>query len=168
MNKKLQFLVLFFALLLTAAQVEAQTIAYVQSENIVQAMPEYKSAMANAEAYGKQLQKQLQEQEQNLMKYYQDVMQKAQNGQLSPAQQKEAEQKLAKMQQELQVAVADAEKRLAEKEQSLLKPIYDKFDTALKAVAKSNGYNYILDKKLLLYSTGGIDATDKVKSQLGI
>ena len=54
------------------------------------------------------------------------------------------------------------------KEAELTKPLYEELDKALKSVAKDNGYSYILDKKLLLYSEGGIDATAKIKTALGI
>ena len=39
---------------------------------------------------------------------------------------------------------------------------------ALKEIAKSEGYAYVIDKKLLLYSEGGIDATEKLKTKLGV
>jgi outer membrane protein len=95
-------------------------------------------------------------------------MQQAQAGTMSPAQQKEAEGKLQKMQEDLQKKAADAEKQLVDKEAALSKPLYDKLNGAIKSVAAANKYSYIVDKKLLLYSDGGIDATPKLKSQLGI
>ena len=46
--------------------------------------------------------------------------------------------------------------------------MYEKFNEALKSIAKSSNYAYILDKKLLLYSEGGEDATQKLKTALGV
>ncbi len=46
--------------------------------------------------------------------------------------------------------------------------ISEKYKEALEKVAKANQYSYILDKKMLLYADGGIDATEKIKTALGI
>jgi outer membrane protein len=72
------------------------------------------------------------------------------------------------LQATLQKEAADADKKLMDKEGELTKPLYEELDAALKKVAKENEYGYILDKKFLLYSEGGIDATAKVKTALGI
>lgn len=146
----------------------AQKIAYIVSESIVPEMPAYKKAKSEVEAYGKQLQKVLESEQKKAQDYYQEIMEKAQRGELTPKQEQEAQAKLQTMQAELQKQAADADRKLAEKEGSLTKPLYEELDSALKKVAKENGYAYILDKKFLLYSEGGIDATAKVKAALGI
>lgn len=155
----------FMALGTTA---NAQEIAYIISEDIVPEMPAYKRAKSEVEAYGKQLQKVLEEKQVAAQKYYQDIMEKAQRGELTPKQEQEAQAKLQEMQADLQKEAADADKKLMEKESTLTKPLYEELDEALKKVAKENKYTYILDKKFLLYSEGGIDATAKVKTALGI
>lgn len=164
---------LFFAMMLclwafqpNTAQAQ-QKIAYVDAEAIIQAMPEYKSAQSELEQYGRQLQRRLEDQQKEMEAYYTDIMTKAQQGLLTPVQEQEAQAKLAEMQQSLQEEALKADQQLIEKEQSLTEPIYDKFDAALKSVATSSGYTYIVDKKLFLYS-GGTDATSQVKRQLGI
>lgn len=146
----------------------AQKIAYIVSEEIVPEMPAYKRAKSEVEAYGKQLQKILESKQKEAQDYYTDIMEKAQKGELTPKQQQEAEAKLQDLQGNLQQEAADADKKLADKEMELTKPLYEELDAALKKVAKDNDYAYILDKKFLLYSGGGIDATSKVKTALGI
>jgi outer membrane protein len=146
----------------------AQQIAYVDMDEITKQMPDYKRVQADLESYQKVLEKQIQSEEKKMQDYYQGVMQQMQAGTMSPAQQKEAEAKLVKMQEDLQKKAANAEKQIVEKEQELSKPIIEKLNAAIKAVAAAQKYSYILDKKLLLYSDGGIDATSKLKSQLGI
>lgn len=143
-------------------------IAYVDMEQIIEQMPDYKRVKSELESYQKVLQKQLQAEEKKMQDYYASVMQQVQAGTMSPAQQKEAETKLMKMQEDLQKKAADAEKQLIDKEAALSKPLYDKLNGAIKSVAQANKYSYIVDKKLLLYSEGGIDATSKLKAQLGI
>lgn len=163
-------LLLSFAMVLglAAVSVAQQKIAYIDAEAVVQAMPEYARAKSEVEAYGKQLQKQLESKQLKMQQYYQEVMEQAQQGVLTPKQQQEAEAKLMQMQEDLQKSAAQADESLIAKEAELTKPMYEKFDAGIKAMAKANGFNYVLDKKLMLYSEGGIDATAKLKTQLGI
>ena len=59
---------------------------------------------------------------------------------------------------------------MLEKRESLLKPIYDKVNDAIKKVAKDGGYQMIFDAStsILLYAEDGADVSDKVKAELGI
>lgn len=148
----------------------AQKVAYVDTEEVIQKMPEYFLAKSELESYGKQLERQLQAKEQKMMDYYEDVMRQINEGTMTPVKQQEAEAELARMQQDLQQAALQADQSLIAKEGELTKPLYEKFDAALKSVASKNGYEFILDKQLLLYSDGqgSIDATSAIKSELGI
>ncbi len=157
-----------FALYAAAPSVQAQNIAYVDMEQIIENMPDYKRVKSELESYQKVLEKQLQAEEKKMQDYYASVMQQVQAGTMTPVQQKDAEAKLMKMQEDLQKKALDAEKQLQTKEAALSKPLYDKLNAAIKTVAQANKYAYIVDKKLLLYSDGGIDATSKLKVQLGI
>ncbi len=156
------------ALMAFGTEANAQKIAYIVSEDIVPEMPAYKRAKSEVEAYGKQLQKVLEGKQKQAQDYYQDIMKKAQDGLLTPKAEQEAQAKLQEMQANLQKEASEADQKLAQKEAELTKPLYEELDNALKKVAKENQYAYILDKKFLLYSEGGIDATSKVKTALGI
>ena len=105
------------------------------------------------------MEKQLETEQRKLQEFYTEVMTKAQRGELDDQAQKSAEGTLMKMQADLQKLASEADEALAKKEQELTKPIYDEFERALGSVAREHGFAYILDKKLLLYSAGGIDAT---------
>ncbi len=162
------FTIVAFMAFGTTTNAQTQKIAYIVSESIVPEMPAYKRAKSEVEAYGKQLQKVLELEQKKAQDYFQDISKRAQEGTLTPKEQQEAEVKLQQMQADLQKQAADADRKMAEKEGELTKPLYEELDNALKKVAKENNYAYILDKKFLLYSEGGIDATAKVKSALGI
>jgi outer membrane protein len=170
MKKVINLLSVFtlFTLLTFGTDTKAQTIAYIVTEDIVPEMPAYKRAKSEVEAYGKQLQKILEGKQLEAQEYYQEVMKKGQNGELTPKQEQEAQAKLQEMQASLQKEASEADQKLAKKEQDLTQPMYEELDAAIKKVAKDNKYTYILDKKFLLYSEGGIDATSKVKTALGI
>ncbi|MCH2045835.1 MAG: OmpH family outer membrane protein [Saprospiraceae bacterium] len=165
---KLSFACVVFVLMAfsTSTLSAQQKIAYVDTEAVIQEMTEYKSAKSEVEAYGQQLQKRLEKQQQDMATYYQEVAQKEQEGRLTPKEAQEAQVKLQQMQEALQKAALEADQKLAQKEAELTKPLYEKFNAAIKSVAEANGYAYVLDKKLLLFSEGGIDATSKVKAAL--
>jgi outer membrane protein len=143
-------------------------IAHVDPEMIIPNMPEYKSAKEELEKLKTELQAQMETEQQRAQQYYATVMQKVQQGILAPAQQKLEEDKLMKMQEELQRKAMKMEEDMIAKEQEMTKPMYDKFNEALKEIAKKEGYTYVFDKKMMLYSDGGIDATDQLKEKLGV
>jgi outer membrane protein len=143
-------------------------IAHVDPEQIIPNMPEYKTAKEQLEKLKLELQAQMETEQQRAQQYYASVMQKVQQGILAPAQQKLEEDKLVKMQEDLQKKAMKMEEDMIAKEQEMTKPMYDKFNEALKEIAKKEGYTYVFDKKMMLYSDGGIDATDKLKEKLGV
>jgi outer membrane protein len=145
-----------------------QKIAHVDSEAVVAAMSEYKNAQSELEAYGKILEKQLVDEQKKAQDYYAEVMKNVQQGLLTPKKQKEEEATLQKMQLDIQEQAAEADQKLAEKEEELTKPLFDKFNAALEKVAAANGFSYIIDIKVALYSKGGEDVTSLVKTELGI
>jgi outer membrane protein len=165
--KKVSFaLVLMF--LSFSAFSQNQKIAYVDPEQIIPNMPEYKAAKSELEQYQNILKKQMEGEQAKMQQYYTDVMTKVQRGELSPAQQKTEEEKIMKMQEELQRKGMKMEEDMGAKELELTKPMYEKFNDAIKTLAKANNYSYVFDKQMFFYSEGGEDATAKLKVQLGI
>lgn len=147
----------------------AQTkIAYVDADAVVKAMPEYRKIQADLEIFQKQLVKSLEEEKKSIATYYTQVIEQVKRGELTTKQQQEAEMKLQKMQTVLDQKTTEADKKIVAKERALSKPMYDKFEKGIEAIAKKNGYTYIFDKKLLMYFSGGTDATSKLKKQLDI
>jgi outer membrane protein len=142
------------------------TIAYVESDLLIQEMADYKKANIDLETYAKQLEAQLKQEQEKFQVEYQAVVDSVQRGIITPLQQQQAEARLSTKQQKLEVVSRDAQSKVLKKENELFKPINDKFNTALKAVAVENSYTYIVDKKVLLYFEAGVDATEKVKAKL--
>lgn len=165
--KPLRAVLLTATLLAATVPAQAGGLAHVDAEAVVQAMPAYKRAQAQVEAYGKQLQEELEAKQARMQAYYSTVMADVQAGRLTPVQQQEAEKKLAQMQSELQQAATDADAKLLKKEQELVEPLYASFDQALRKVADKKDYDYIIDKKIVLLARGP-DATAAVKAELGI
>jgi outer membrane protein len=152
----------------SSPSIKGQKIAYVDPEQIIPSMPEYIKAKEEFESLKSKMQSELEAEQGKAQSYYANVMSRVQQGSMSPAQQKQEEEKLMKMQEILQKKAMQMEEQMVAKEQEMTKPMYDKFNEALKEIAKSEGYIYVFDKKMMLYSEGGIDATPKLKQKLGI
>jgi outer membrane protein len=152
--------------LFAGATIAQTTIAYVESDVLIQDMADYKKANIDLETYAKQLEAQLKQEQDKFQVEYAAVVDSVQRGIITPLQQKQAEERLSKKQQKLEIVSRDAQNKVLKKENDLFEPINEKFNAALKAVAVENAYTYIIDKKVLLYFDGGIDATEKVRAKL--
>lgn len=144
------------------------SMAYIDTDEVLKAMPEYRSTQVALEIFQKQLLKQLDTEKKTIATYYTQVIADVKMGALSAKQQQDAEVKLQKMQQDLDEQTNDADRQLLAKERALSKPMYEKFEKGIVTVAQKNGYAYILDKKALMAYEGGTDATEKLKKELGL
>jgi outer membrane protein len=61
-----------------------------------------------------------------------------------------------------------SQQQLQQKQQDLLKPIQEKAITTINAVAKENGYTYVLSKEALFVSPLADDLLPLVKKKLGL
>ena len=147
---------------------QTQQIAFVNVEAVVPKMKEYKNVQYSLETFQKQAVKKLELEKKEVAKFYRKTMEEVKSGTLNPAQQYKATEQLKKMQQDLQKTTLNIDQELTKKEKELSKAIYKRLDQALAELAKEEGYNYILDKAVLLDYSGGIDATMKLRKVLGI
>lgn len=156
------------AYLVFTTSMEAQKFGYINSGEILNALPEVKQADANLEAYQKQLKKSYQKLVEQFQADYTALQAKVDKGELSPKQQEEEAAKLQKRQGEIAQFEQDMVQKLEEKRNKLLKPIYDKVDVAIKAVAKDGGYQFIFEQGVLLYADESQNVSTKVKAKLGL
>lgn len=168
MKKYIQITFVAMLLLLATATASAQKFGYVNSAEILAAMPAMKAAESNLEGLQKQLQKKGQGMVENFQKDLQTLQGQAAAGELTPKQQQEESAKLEARQEEIaqfeQKMIAD----LQEKRAALLKPIYDEINAAIEAVAKEGGYQFIFDKQVLLFGQEAANVGGQVKAKLGI
>ena len=76
--------------------------------------------------------------------------------------------KLEAKQAEIGKYEQDMVKQLQEREAKELQPIFDKVSTAIKDVAKENGYSFVFEKRTLLYFDEAMDIGGLVKAKLGM
>lgn len=158
----------FLALGIAGANAQ-QKFAYIEFQDLMTQMPEYKKANADMESYGKTLQDQLKSMNEELEKKYSDY-QKNQTKMVDAI--KELKEKdLRDMQSRIQEFQETAQESVRKKESELLKPIVEKAKTAISQVAKENGYGYVFDSSQgspLLYKPEGDNLMPLVKKKLGI
>lgn len=168
---KLFILVLVMAA--TAFTADAQKFGYLNSAEILSGMTEVKQANSSMEALQKQLQKKGQQMVQAYQTKLQDLQKKEQAGELSPKQIEDEAAKLRGEEEKIGKFQQDMETQIREKQNSLLQPVFDRVNSAIKDVAKENGYNYIFDRNAaqgstILYADETQDVTALVRTKLGL
>lgn len=165
-------LALLLLVTLSALQVgQAQKYGHLNFGNLLAALPETKSADSQIQEYSNQLIAQGEQRAKSLQDEYTGVVQKIQNGEMSPQQQKVAEQNLQKKQQDLQQFELEVQQKIAQKRQELLAPIIGKVQTAIDAVAKEKGMVMVFDTSVfnaILFSEDSDDIMAEVKAKLGV
>jgi outer membrane protein len=149
---------------------QAQKFGFINSQEILELMPEFKTSNSELEVLKGMFEKKGKEMVATLQAKYQDLQKKQDSGTMAPIEiQKQAEALKTE-----EAALGDFEKTSQEtiykKTEELLKPLQEKFNKAVKDVASENGFSYIFDSGagLILYSEPAADATKLVKSKLGI
>ncbi|MFK7982583.1 MAG: OmpH family outer membrane protein [Saprospiraceae bacterium] len=168
---KLFILVLMMAA--TAFSADAQKFGYLNSAEILSGMAEVKQANSSMEALQKQLQKKGQQMVQAYQTKLQDLQKKEQAGELSPKQIEDEAAKLKGEEEKMGKFQQDMDSQIREKQNTLLQPIFDRVNSAIKDVAKENGYSYVFDRNsaqgsTILYADETQDVTTLVKAKLGL
>ncbi len=162
-------LAIFLMSFLVPGQAHAQKFGYIDFQELMTLMPEYKKANTDMEAYGKQLQDEMTKMRTELEKKY-DEYQKAEAKMADPI--KDLKQKeLRDMQARIQEFQESAQENVRKKEQDLLKPIVEKAKQAIADVAKAAGITYVFDSSPgtpLLYKPDGDNLMAAVKKKLNI
>ena len=167
-----QFRTLFIALALmigATAFTNAQSkVAHIATQELVQDLPEYKSAMDQLQklekTYDAEIKDMLSEAQSTMQRYEAEANTKSEEENQKRATELQAAQR------RIQEHSAKARQDLQKKENDLLKPILEKVRTAIQKVAREKGYDYVLDSTT---GTGvlladGYNLMPDVKKELGM
>ena len=144
--KKLVKVAMVVLLTLSAGTAFGQKFGRVDLAAIVPVMPEYQEAVTNLEAYGKDLQNQLEQIQVEFNTLLANYEKNAATYSDSIRQLKE--QELAQLQQRYQDFQQIAQQDMQRKEAEVMNPIYDRANEAVKKVAAAGGY-------MAIFSTTG-------------
>ncbi len=157
-------------MLMLAISVQAQKFGYLNSAAIMSEVPEVKQAESNLKAYQEQLSKQGQQKVEALQAKYQELARKEKQGEIAPKALQEQAEKLKIEEEELAKLEQEMQNQMAQKREVLLQPILDKINTAIKDIAKEQGFSYIFDSSagMLLYADETSDVSALVRSKLSL
>jgi outer membrane protein len=150
----------------------AQTVKFghINSEELVQALPEYDSANVKLEKFRKELVNALELMSVELNNKNAAYEKESKN--LSDIVKTAKEQELVDMNRRIQEFQTNAQTQLQDKNTELMQPIFAKMDKAIKDVGKENGFIYVFDiaKGALLYfdETKSTNILPLAKAKLGI
>jgi outer membrane protein len=160
------------ALFLGTVSLKAQALKYghMNLGNLLEMLPETKTADANLKVYADQLTAK----DDSLTKAFQAAVTEYQAayqaGTLTPLQAQTREAELQKQQESIQKFEQSAQQMVAQKREELLKPILTRIDEAIKAIAKENQFAMIFDTSsgAMLFAAETEDVTNLVKKKLGM
>jgi outer membrane protein len=159
----------FFA---SSAQAQAPLkIGFTSVEYVLSQMPESKQIESDLKAYGTQLEAQLKS-KQTAFQTKLDAYQKG-GAAMTPVVKADTEKELQTMQQGLQEFSQTAQQSMQQKQQTLLRPVLDKIQKNIDAVANEQGYTYILNSDsgsnpILLHGPKDGDVSDIILKKMGI
>lgn len=144
----------------------AQKIGYISADEIIQLMPEAATVQNQLDQYQQSLYQNAQEKQNALNESIQKFLKDSAT--MSPSLKEVKRSDLQKQQQELAGESQRIQDLFAQKRQELSAPIQKKLQDAIEAVAKENGYTYIMPKEALIVMPPTGDIGPLVIKKLGL
>ncbi|MCX8111571.1 MAG: OmpH family outer membrane protein [Bacteroidia bacterium] len=158
--------------LLLLSSLRAQKVGFVDSQGLLERMPEYKAAEQEIERLTQQWQKEIDDLYANVERLFQQY--REQEPLMSPEMKRrkqeeiEAEERKAR---ELQRRRFGPNGDLFKQREEKMKPILDRLQQAIQSAAQEKKFAIVLDRSaggVVLYGEGAYDLTDAVAAKLGI
>jgi outer membrane protein len=171
MRKLVLFAMLGMVAFVSHAQTPPTKVGSVDVDYVLNQMPEAKQMEADLKSLQTQLKAQIDTKYQDFQKKLADY--NANLNTMIDAVRANTERELQQMQQNIEKLQQDAQTTVQNKQTQLMGPLYKKVGEAIAAVAKENGYTFILTQQIggldvLLYSDDKMDVSDLVLKKLGV
>ena len=164
--------VLIAAIFLSIGTASAQQkIGHINSVEVLQAMPEFKTMQTDLQKQQEAYKKVLEGMYNDYDKKQKELQEISKENTTPDAIVEMKVQELQQLQQRIQEFEGTVNEKLQQAQQDKLKPINDKYLKAVKEVAIANGYAYVIDivsGAVAYYPEGVNDVTDLVMKKLGI
>jgi outer membrane protein len=162
-----KIIVLMLLVLPLGMKAQEVKIAVVNTQSIMNLMPEVSALESELATMAQQYEKELKIMNDEYARKYAELQ--SQSDSLTENIRILRLQELNDIQTRAENFAPQARENMQKKQESGLAPIQEKIQKAIKEVGEENGYTYILSPAAVLYmSPSAIDATDKVKAKLGI
>ena len=146
-------------------------IGYTNVEYILSFLPETKQVQSEVQAYGTQLQNQLQSKITDFQSKA-DAFQKT-AATMTDLVRADKQEELQNLQASIQKFQNEAQTSIAQKEQDLFKPLFEKISAAINVVSERENYSHVFSAgvpgvDVLLYAKPSDDISSLVLAELGI
>ena len=161
--KKLILMLMLFA----PMSMFAQKFGHLNSQQVMNDMPEFVKARGEIEATAKQYENDLKAMQDELQRKAQEY--EKTKSTMNATKQKETEDELMKVNEKIRTAYNDNSQALQKAQQEKMQPITAKLVNAIQAVGKAGNYVYIMDVTSgipYISQTLSEDVTSKVKAEL--
>lgn len=162
-------LLLILASFTVQIQAQVQKCGHVNSNELLEAMPEWKEAERSIETLQTQLKSQYDSKISEYQQFATSLQEKVNAGTIAQAELDTEKRKLFELEQSIAKFELDLQQQILKREESLLAPIITKAQDAIKMVAEENGFTYVFDTTIagaLLYAMPSEDITALVKAKL--
>ncbi|MCF0192339.1 MAG: OmpH family outer membrane protein [Prevotella sp.] len=158
---------LMIALLAAPMTVFAQKFGHVNTQAVVQSLPDFIKSNGEIESQAKIYENELKTMQDEIQK--QAAAYEQAQATMSATQKEAKEKELVELQQKLQQTYQDNQQALQKMQQDKLQPILTKVQNAIKNVGKAGGYVYIMDVAAgipYVSETLSKDVTAEVKAEI--
>ncbi len=143
----------------------AQKFGKVNTQTIMQALPEIAKINGELQAQQKTYENDLKNMQDELQRQN-DAYEKGKSTMNATAQ-KQKEQELQTLYQKIQQTYQDNAQALQKKQQDLMQPVVTKVRNAIDAVGKAGGYTFIFEDGVAVYTGTNVeDVTSKVQAEI--
>ncbi|SES85946.1 OmpH family outer membrane protein [Prevotella sp. kh1p2] len=152
-------------MLLAPMAMFAQKFGRVNTQTIMQSLPDVSKANGELQALQKQYENDLKAMQDELQRKN-DEYQKTQST-MNATKKQETETELQNMYQKIQQTYQDNQQALQKKSNELMEPIVTKVRNAIQAVGKAGAYTYIFEEGAAVYAGDSVkDVTAEVQAKL--
>lgn len=143
----------------------AQKFGKVNTQQIMQSLPDVAKANGEMEALQKQKENDLKSMQDEFQRKADEYQKGSSTMNATAKQQKETE--LQTLQQKIRQAYQDGQQELQKKSSELMQPIVAKVRTAIEAVGKAGNYTFIFEDGAAVYTgTNVVDVTKEVQAKI--
>lgn len=152
-------------MMMAPVAVFAQKFGKVNTQTIMQSLPELSKVNGELEATAKQYENELKSMQEELQRQS-EAYEKAKST-MNATTQQQKEQELQGLYQKIQQTYQDNQQALQQAQQEKMQPVLNKVRNAIQNVGNTGGYTYIFEEGAAVYTGTNVeDVTSKVQSEL--
>ena len=152
-------------MMMAPVAVFAQKFGKVNTQTIMQSLPELSKVNGELEATAKQYENELKSMQEELQRQS-EAYEKAKST-MNATTQQQKEQELQGLYQKIQQTYQDNQQALQKAQQEKMQPVLNKVRNAIQNVGNIGGYTYIFEEGAAVYTGTNVeDVTSKVQSEL--